>query len=300
MSSLAPNSVDVAHVSDHAKGPSATKADKNPRGGLSAKGRAKFGVQAGVKNYASASRKDKGRWVSWAMRFTGSPKPVKDDKGNPTRYALMFRAWGEPVPGSREAVVAVHKKAVKRSQQLKNSDKASLDDELVECFDCSQEELERVFIDFASLWTHVETVHLEAPTTPATEEAHMHEPHSTLVACKDETCDRVFLDEALMYDHAEAVHTFSDIEELVRDAVRDKYNVEGDYRATPPIRSVYAWCRDFSTDWVVFEMNKGEKGTLYKASYSITDGVVTLGAPVEVVRKTVYEPVTTSATTTGA
>jgi len=116
------------------------------------------------------------------------------------------------------------------------------------------------------------------------------------IPCFDPECDRAFLEVDRMFDHAESVHTFSDIEELVRDAVRDKYNVDGDYRATPPIPSVYAYVRDLSTDWVVFQKNDHSPGgkskdTLYKASYSITDGKVTLGEPTEVVRKTVYEPV---------
>lgn len=292
MSSLAGREADTPSM-ETAKGPSAVKADKNPKGGLSAKGRTKFGVSAGVKNYASASRKDKGRWVSWAMRFTSSPKPVKDDKGKPTRYALMFRAWGEPVPATTAAVKAVHAKAVKRSQELKNSDSASVLDELVECIDCSLEmDHERAFVDLASLWTHVETVHLDyVKTTTTTEEASMSTSTNGRHVCVDDNCDRDFLTEQAMYEHAEAVHTFSDIEELVRDAVRDKYNREGNYRVDPVVPSVYAWCRDFSTDWVVFEMNRADKGTLYKSSYSITDGTVTLGAPIEVVRKTVYEPV---------
>lgn len=114
--------------------------------------------------------------------------------------------------------------------------------------------------------------------------------------CPEEACDRAFLSEELLYDHAEAVHTFSDIEELVRDAVRDKYNREGNRAALPPVPYRYAWVRDTSADWVVFEMNTDDKGTLYKASYSITDGVVTLGEPTQVVRKTVYEPVAADAT----
>lgn len=123
------------------------------------------------------------------------------------------------------------------------------------------------------------------------------------VPCLDlAECERTFLSVEKMLDHAEAVHTFSDVEELVRDAVRDKYNRDGNAQSTPPVPYTYAWCRDFATDWVVFEMNKGgagrkEKSTLYKASYSITDGKVTLGEPVEVVRKTVYETVTSTGTT---
>lgn len=124
-----------------------------------------------------------------------------------------------------------------------------------------------------------------------------------IVPCLDlAECERTFLSVEVMLDHAEAVHTFSDVEELVRDAVRDKYNRDGNSQAVPPVPYVYAWCRDFATDWVVFEMSEGgagrkEKSTLFKASYSITDGQVTLGDPVEVVRKTVYEPVKALAST---
>lgn len=122
-----------------------------------------------------------------------------------------------------------------------------------------------------------------------------------VVPCLDlAACDRTFLTYGLMLDHAEAVHTFSDIEELVRDAVREKYNRDGDRTVTPPVPYRYAWVRDLSTDWVVFEMNESsanrERNSLYKASYSIVDGNVTLGEPTEVVRKTVYEPVAQPAT----
>lgn len=126
-----------------------------------------------------------------------------------------------------------------------------------------------------------------------------------VIPCLDlAECDRTFLSYERMLDHAEAVHTFSDIEELVRDAVREKYNRDGDRTAVPPIPYRYAWVRDLSTDWVVFEMNESnanrERSALFKASYSIVDGNVTLGEPTEVVRKTIYEPVVQPANTQGA
>lgn len=98
--------------------PSATAKDKNPQGGLSAAGRKKFGVAKGVTDYSGASEPDKKRWVRWALRFTKTAQPLKDDKGEPTRYALMFHAWGEPVPTSPAAVAAVHTKALTRRDQL--------------------------------------------------------------------------------------------------------------------------------------------------------------------------------------
>ena len=103
--------------------PSATSKDKDPSGGLSAAGRKKFGVKKGVVSYSSASPEDKSRWVRWALRFTKTPRPLKDDKGEPTRYALMFHAWGEPVPTSDAAVRAVHAKAMTRRGQLGMGDR---------------------------------------------------------------------------------------------------------------------------------------------------------------------------------
>jgi len=139
-------------------------------------------------------------------------------------------------------------------------------------------------------------------TATAAEDIAMDLACGDLIMCHDPECSRTFLDFVRMADHADAVHTFSDIEELVRDAVREKYNRDGDRTAVPPVSYRYAWVRDLSTDWVVFELSESgsnrERQTLFKSSYSLVDGVVTLGEPVEVVRKTVYEPVAQS--TTGA
>jgi hypothetical protein len=41
---------------------------------------------------------------------------------------------------------------------------------------------------------------------------------------------------------------------------------------------------------VVYTVEEGNESTLYKASYSVVDGVVSLGDPAEVRRRTVYEP----------
>lgn len=115
--------------------------------------------------------------------------------------------------------------------------------------------------------------------------------NDTLLKCPHGDCSRSFIDSALLMEHAEAVHTFDDIQRLVSEAVREKYYVRGDYKANPPIPSVWAWVQDLAEDWVVFTVETDGDTTLQKASYSITDGAVTLGEPVEVKRRTVYEPV---------
>jgi len=112
----------------------------------------------------------------------------------------------------------------------------------------------------------------------------------TTIACKAEGCERHFISDVAMLDHAAAVHSFDDIRRLVSDALRDKYNRRGNYNVTPPIQSVYTWVVDLADDWAVFEY-EGSGSDYWKSSYSIVDGIVTLGEPVQVARRTVYEPV---------
>ena len=99
---------------------------KSPSGGLTPEGRRFYQrtegahLQPGVKNYQSASKADKKRWVSWATRFAGRSTipPLVKPNGEPTRFALMFTAWGEPVPKTVSAVRVVHRKAIVRRRQL--------------------------------------------------------------------------------------------------------------------------------------------------------------------------------------
>lgn len=101
------------------------KEGQNPRGGLNAKGRASLrasgqNIKKGVTNYSGASDKDRGRWRNWATRFYTNPKgPMKDEKGRPTRLALMARAWGEPVPQTRAQAQAIARKARARGKVVK-------------------------------------------------------------------------------------------------------------------------------------------------------------------------------------
>ena len=107
------------------------------------------------------------------------------------------------------------------------------------------------------------------------------------IPCCEQECERAFLSFDKMVDHAEAVHTFSDIERLVSAEVRERYGVQGiEYK-----NSIYTWIVDIAEDWVVFSVEASASNKLYQASYSIADGAVTLGDPVEVRRRTVYEPV---------
>ena len=81
---------------------------RNPRGGLTAAGRAEFRSKQGAhlkpgvkKPAAKMSPTEMRRKGSWAVRFygrAGKLPPLKDKQGRPTRFALTAAAWGEPVP----------------------------------------------------------------------------------------------------------------------------------------------------------------------------------------------------------
>lgn len=112
-----------------------------------------------------------------------------------------------------------------------------------------------------------------------------------LVPCYEESCVREFYVPSAMYEHAEAVHTFDDLRKLVHEVIREKYGRTGDYHASPPVPGIWTWIEDMATDWVVFTVEEGNETTLYRSSYVVVDTEVTLGEPVEVRRRTVYEPV---------
>jgi|TARA_X000000950_G_scaffold29275_1_gene31653 hypothetical protein len=78
---------------------------QNPKGGLNAAGRKKFGVKAPVSKGTNPRR------VSFAARFSKVKGPLKDKKGRPTRLKLALKKWGF---GSKEAAAkfaARHKKS---------------------------------------------------------------------------------------------------------------------------------------------------------------------------------------------
>ena len=84
---------------------SMTSEDKNPRGGLSAKGRAKLkaagqNIKPGVtKKDADLTPEDMQRKGSFLRRHYANPRfDLVDKNGEPTRFALQAQAWGERLP----------------------------------------------------------------------------------------------------------------------------------------------------------------------------------------------------------
>jgi len=82
---------------------------KDPKGGLTAAGRAHFkkkegaNLKPGVKGPADTPEKMR-RKGSFLTRFYTNPSgPLKKPNGEPTRLALAARAWGEAAPSTSAA-----------------------------------------------------------------------------------------------------------------------------------------------------------------------------------------------------
>jgi len=104
---------------------SVSKRTKDPRGGLTAAGRAEFRrkqgsrLKPGVKKARSdMTLEEKKRKGSWAVRFygrAGKLPPLRNKDGEPTRFALTAAAWGERVP---KTVTAARRIAAKGRRLL--------------------------------------------------------------------------------------------------------------------------------------------------------------------------------------
>jgi hypothetical protein len=101
---------------------------KDPKGGLTAAGRAYFkrkegaNLKPGVKGAADTPEKMR-RKGSFLTRFYTNPSgPLKKQNGEPTRLALAARAWGEAAPSTPAAAARLAAKGralLKRYQASK-------------------------------------------------------------------------------------------------------------------------------------------------------------------------------------
>ena len=94
-------------------------ATKDPKGGLTAAGRAAFNkkdgskLKPGVTGPADTPEKLK-RKGSFLRRHFANPRgPMVDENGEPTRLALSAHAWGEPVPKTMAAAKKLADKGTK-------------------------------------------------------------------------------------------------------------------------------------------------------------------------------------------
>jgi len=74
------------------------RGEKSRKGGLTAKGRAKYNRATGSNLKAPVTESNptgerKKRQENFCRRFKGMKGPMKDSKGRPTRKALALRRW---------------------------------------------------------------------------------------------------------------------------------------------------------------------------------------------------------------
>jgi len=104
------------------------KKHKNPKGGLTAAGRKHFkrtegaNLKPGVKGSANTSEKMR-RKGSFLSRFYGRSKfpPFRKPNGEPTRFALAARAWGESAPANPQSARKLASKGKNLLERYKNA-----------------------------------------------------------------------------------------------------------------------------------------------------------------------------------
>nr|WP_145549323.1 DUF6321 domain-containing protein [Variovorax boronicumulans] len=110
-----------ASAKDHAGKSHAAKAQgRDPKGGLTAAGRAEFRRRDGAQlkpgvrkqRISDMTPEEMRRKGSWATRFFGRAElpALRDAHGKPTRFALSAHAWGEPVPRTEAAARRIAEK----------------------------------------------------------------------------------------------------------------------------------------------------------------------------------------------
>lgn len=102
---------------------------KDPKGGLTAAGRAYFkmtegaNLKPGVRGPADTPEKMRRKGSFLTRFFTNPSGPMKDEKGRATRLALSAAAWGEPVPKNMEDAAKLAAKGRRLLERYQNSKK---------------------------------------------------------------------------------------------------------------------------------------------------------------------------------
>lgn len=102
---------------------------KDPKGGLTAAGRAKFkktegaNLKPGVTGAADTPEKMKRKGSFLRRHFATLRGPLVGKDGKPTRLALQAHAWGEPVPKTEAAARKLAEKGAKLLERYAKSKK---------------------------------------------------------------------------------------------------------------------------------------------------------------------------------
>ena len=105
---------------------------KDPKGGLTAAGRAHFketegaNLKPGVKGPADTPEKMRRKGSFLTRFFTNPSGPMKDSKGRPTRLALSAAAWGEPVPQNAQDAAELAAKGRRLLERYQNTKEKSM------------------------------------------------------------------------------------------------------------------------------------------------------------------------------
>jgi hypothetical protein len=103
---------------------------RDPKGGLTAKGRAFFNretgshLKPGVKGPADTPEKMRRKGSFLTRHFTHPRGPMQRD-GKPTRLALSAHAWGEPVPKTEAAAKKLAAKGRKLLEKYHRASRSS-------------------------------------------------------------------------------------------------------------------------------------------------------------------------------
>ena len=118
---------------DYILDPDFEKADKaplkDPKGGLTAAGRAHFkqtegaNLKPGVKGPANTPEKMRRKGSFLTRFFTNPSGPMKKPNGEPSRLALSAAAWGEPVPQNSSDAAALAAKGRRLLERYANTKK---------------------------------------------------------------------------------------------------------------------------------------------------------------------------------
>jgi hypothetical protein len=102
---------------------------KDPKGGLTAAGRAHFkktegaNLKPGVKGAPKTPEEMKRKGSFLRRHFATLRGPLVGEDGKPTRLALQARAWGEPVPKTEEAAQKLADKGTRLLERYQKSKK---------------------------------------------------------------------------------------------------------------------------------------------------------------------------------
>ena len=107
----------------------AKKPHKDPKGGLTAAGRAHYRrtegskLKPGVRGAADTPQKMRRKGSFLTRFFTNPSGPMKKPNGKPTRLALSAAAWGEPIPKNRSDAAKLAAKGRRLLERYENSKK---------------------------------------------------------------------------------------------------------------------------------------------------------------------------------